>query len=106
MEEADSKVEQHRDALASEMFSLLRKESELAQYMLQLLKLQRAYHESALKNLEKVIPKLEQRIGMCICIFSFIISLQIMLHKVDCLWLCEPVLDENIYIFVLNYFEA
>lgn len=69
MEEADSKVEQHRDALASEMFSLLRKESELAQYMLQLLKLQRAYHESALKNLEKVIPMLEQRIGMYIYFF-------------------------------------
>lgn len=69
MEEADSKVEQHRDALASEMFSLLRKESELAQYMLQLLKLQRAYHESALKNLEKVIPKLEQRIGMYVYVF-------------------------------------
>ncbi|KAF2897952.1 hypothetical protein ILUMI_08227 [Ignelater luminosus] len=63
MEEADIKVEQHRDALAAEMFNLLRKESELAQYMLQLLKLQRAYHESALKNLEKVIPALEQKIG-------------------------------------------
>ncbi|XP_025831991.1 rho GTPase-activating protein 17-like [Agrilus planipennis] len=63
MEEADSKVEQHRDVLAAEMFNLLRKESELSQYILQLLKLQRAYHESALKNLEKVIPKLEQNIG-------------------------------------------
>lgn len=75
MEEADSKVEQHRDALASEMFNLLRKESELAQYMLQLLKLQRAYHESALKNLEKVIPKLEQRIGMYMYyVVSYIIT--------------------------------
>lgn len=63
MEEADFKVEQHRDLLAVEMFNLLRRESELAQYMLQLLKLQRAYHESALKNLEKMIPHLEQKIG-------------------------------------------
>ncbi|KAF5298980.1 hypothetical protein FQA39_LY11612 [Lamprigera yunnana] len=63
MEEADTKVEQHRDVLAAEMFTLLRRESEVAQYMLQLLKLQRAYHESALKSLEKVIPHLEQKIG-------------------------------------------
>uniref|UniRef100_A0A1Y1LRU6 Rho-GAP domain-containing protein n=1 Tax=Photinus pyralis TaxID=7054 RepID=A0A1Y1LRU6_PHOPY len=63
MEEADTKVEQHRDTLAVEMFSLLRKESEIAQHVLQLLKLQRAYHESALKSLEKIIPSLEQKIG-------------------------------------------
>lgn len=32
--------------------------------MLQILKLQRGYHESALKNLEKVIPELEKKIGL------------------------------------------
>lgn len=63
MEEADSKVEQCRDALAFEMFSLLAKENELASCILQLLKLQRGYHESALKTLENVIPQLEQTIG-------------------------------------------
>lgn len=63
MDEADTKVEQGRDVLAAEMFSLLRKENELSQYVLQLLKLQRGYHESALKNLEKVIPHLEKQIG-------------------------------------------
>lgn len=62
-EEAELKVDQSRDALAAEMFSMLRKENELSQYMLQILKLQRGYHESALKNLEKVIPELEKRIG-------------------------------------------
>lgn len=70
MEEAELKVEQNRDALASEMFSFLKKENELAQYMLQLLKLQRGYHESALKNLEKIIPELEKKIGNIY--FSFI----------------------------------
>lgn len=45
------------------MFNLIRKENELSQYMLQLLKLQRGYHESALKNLEKIIPELERKIG-------------------------------------------
>lgn len=64
LDEADTKVEQCRDVLAAEMFSLLKKENELSQYILQLLKLQRGYHESALKNLEKIIPELERRIGM------------------------------------------
>lgn len=63
LDEADTKVEQCRDVLAAEMFTLLKKENELSQYMLQLLKLQRGYHESALKNLEKIIPELEKRIG-------------------------------------------
>nr|CAI5834456.1 unnamed protein product [Callosobruchus analis] len=63
MEEADTKVEQSRDALAVEMFSVLAKENELSEYILQLLKLQRSYHESALKNLEMLIPFLEHKIG-------------------------------------------
>lgn len=46
------------------MFSLLKKESEFAQIMLQLVKLQRAYHESALHTLESIIPDLEKEIGL------------------------------------------
>lgn len=63
MEEADNKVEQSRDVLAIEMFNILSKENEFSEYILQLLKLQRGYHESALKNLETVIPQLEKKIG-------------------------------------------
>ncbi|CAG9770390.1 unnamed protein product [Ceutorhynchus assimilis] len=63
MEEAESKVEQSRDALAIEMYNLLGRENELSSYILQLLKLQRGYHESALKNLENIIPQLEKTIG-------------------------------------------
>lgn len=63
MEEAELKVEQCRDSLAAEMFSLLRRESDFAQYMLQLVKLQRAYHESAIHTLEQLIPELEKEIG-------------------------------------------
>lgn len=63
MEEADYKVEQSRDALAFEMFTLLSKENDLAGYMLQILKCQRAYHDCALKHLESVIPELEKQIG-------------------------------------------
>lgn len=63
MEEAEQKVEHCRDSLAAEMFSLLRRESDFAQYMLQLVKLQRAYHESALHALEQLIPELEKEIG-------------------------------------------
>lgn len=63
LEEADNKVEQSRDVLAMEMFNILSKENEFSEYILQLLKLQRGYHESALKNLETVIPQLEKKIG-------------------------------------------
>lgn len=63
MEEADYKVEQSRDALAYDMFTLLAKENELAGYLLQILKCQRAYHDSALKHLQEVIPQLEKQIG-------------------------------------------
>lgn len=63
LEEADVKVEQCRDVLAVEMFNLLAKENEFASYILQLLKLQRGYHESALNNLQSIIPMLEKKIG-------------------------------------------
>lgn len=64
MEEADTKVEQSRDALATEMFNILSRENEFAEYILQFLKLQRIYHENALKNLQTLIPQLEKKIGM------------------------------------------
>lgn len=63
MEEADTKVEQSRDALAIEMFNVLAKENEISEYILQMLKVQRSHHESALKNLQSVIPLLEKIIG-------------------------------------------
>ncbi|KAL3285307.1 hypothetical protein HHI36_019416 [Cryptolaemus montrouzieri] len=63
MEEADVKLEQCRDTVAMEMFNLLAKENEFASYILQLLKLQRGYHESALNNLQTIIPQLERKIG-------------------------------------------
>lgn len=62
MEEADIKVDQSRDILAVEMFSLLRRENEISSYLLQILKMQRSYHESALKTLADIIPKLEKHI--------------------------------------------
>lgn len=81
MEEADNKVEQSRDTLAYEMFSLLAKENDLAGYILQLLKCQRAYHDSALKQLQEVIPELEKRIGKLIILLWFILSA----HQLDAL---------------------
>lgn len=59
LEEAETKVEQCRDQLAAEMFQLMSKETELAQRIIQYVKLQRAYHESALHCLEELIPGLE-----------------------------------------------
>lgn len=59
LEEAETKVEQCRDHLAAEMFQLMSRETELAQTVIQYVKLQRAYHESALHCLEDLIPDLE-----------------------------------------------
>ncbi|KAJ9596527.1 hypothetical protein L9F63_012469, partial [Diploptera punctata] len=63
LEDAEQKVEQCRDALASEMFQLISREADLAQIVVQYAKLQRAYHESALKVLEERIPELENNIN-------------------------------------------
>ncbi|CAH0548046.1 unnamed protein product [Brassicogethes aeneus] len=63
MEEADQKVEQTRDILALEMFNVLSKESEMASCILQYLKLQRAYYDSAFNYLDSNIPELEKCIG-------------------------------------------
>ncbi|XP_011300723.1 rho GTPase-activating protein 44-like isoform X2 [Fopius arisanus] len=63
LEEAETKVEQCRDQLAAEMFQLMSRETELAQRIIQYVKLQRAYHESALFCLEDLIPGLESYIN-------------------------------------------
>ncbi|XP_020300532.1 rho GTPase-activating protein 44-like isoform X2 [Pseudomyrmex gracilis] len=63
LEDAETKVEQCRDQLAAEMFQLMSRETELAQTIIQYVKLQRAYHESALHCLEDLIPGLESYIN-------------------------------------------
>ena len=63
LEEAEAKVELCRDQLAAEMFQLMSRETELAQIIIQYVKLQRAYHESALHYLEDFIPGLESYIS-------------------------------------------
>ncbi|XP_043258797.1 rho GTPase-activating protein 44-like [Colletes gigas] len=63
LEEAEAKVEQCRDQLAAEMFQLMSRETELAHIIIQYVKLQRAYHESALHCLEELIPGLESYIN-------------------------------------------
>jgi hypothetical protein len=52
-----------QDMLASEMFQLISREADLAQTVVQYIKLQRAYHESALRILEETIPELEKSIS-------------------------------------------
>lgn len=77
MEEADTKVEQSRDALATEMYNILSRENEFAEYILQFLKCQRIYHENCLKSLQTLIPQLEKKIGMCLFIYTPIIDIMI-----------------------------
>lgn len=63
LEEAGNKVEAARDALAADMFALVAKEAQLAHTLLQYVKLQRAYHESALHSLADTVPELERFIS-------------------------------------------
>lgn len=56
-------MEAARDVLAVEMFALVKKEAQLAHNFLQYLKLQRAYHESALHFLHDTVPELERFIS-------------------------------------------
>ncbi|KAG6445873.1 hypothetical protein O3G_MSEX004155 [Manduca sexta] len=63
LEEAGTKVEAARDALAADMFALVAKEAQLAHTLLQYVKLQRAYHESALHSLQDTVPELERFIN-------------------------------------------
>jgi len=52
-----------QSTLATEMFQLISREAELAHTIVQYVKLQRAYHESALRILEEKIPELEKNIS-------------------------------------------
>ncbi|KAG7302810.1 hypothetical protein JYU34_012787 [Plutella xylostella] len=63
LEEAGARVEAARDALAADMFALVAKEAQLAHTLLQYVKLQRAYHESALHSLADTVPELERFIN-------------------------------------------
>lgn len=63
LEDAGNKVESARDALAADMFALVAKEAQLAHTLLQYVKLQRAYHESALHSLQDTVPELERVIS-------------------------------------------
>ncbi|XP_072932102.1 rho GTPase-activating protein 17-like [Epargyreus clarus] len=63
LEEAGIKVEAMRDVLAADMFALVAKEAQLAHTLLQYVKLQRAYHESALHSLQDTVPELERFIN-------------------------------------------
>ncbi|CAH0388088.1 unnamed protein product [Bemisia tabaci] len=67
LEDAEFKVEQCRDLLASEMFQLIAREAELAKTILEFVKIQKHYHETALATLDEMIPELENTIsGSCI----------------------------------------
>lgn len=68
LEETGNKVESARDALAADMYALVAKEGQLAHTLLQYVKLQRAYHESALHYLTDTVPELERFISKSILV--------------------------------------
>ncbi|XP_065347479.1 rho GTPase-activating protein 44-like isoform X2 [Cloeon dipterum] len=63
MEEAQSKVDQCRDLLATEMYQLISKEAEITKYIAEHINIQKAYHERALRYLEEATSVLEGDLG-------------------------------------------
>lgn len=59
LEEATAKMDAAHDNLASDMFTLITREAEIAHAFLRYIKLQRAYHEAALMMLEDTVPEIE-----------------------------------------------
>ncbi|GFY51721.1 rho GTPase-activating protein 44 [Trichonephila inaurata madagascariensis] len=62
LEDASQKVDQCRDTLATEMFSLISKEPQLAHLFVRFHQLQATYHRNALAALEANLPLLENLI--------------------------------------------
>ncbi|RWS28177.1 rho GTPase-activating protein 44-like protein, partial [Leptotrombidium deliense] len=60
LEESNTKVEQSKDSFASEVFSMLGRESELSNIYLQYLKVQLYYYKTVSAILETTIPNVEQ----------------------------------------------
>jgi len=52
--------------LASEIFQLISREAELSSVLMELIKHQRSYHQTALAILDEIVPELETVIGMFI----------------------------------------
>lgn len=52
--------------MASEIFQLISREAELSSVLMELIKHQRSYHQTALAILDEIVPELETVIGMFI----------------------------------------
>lgn len=59
LEDIELKVEQCKDSLASEIFQLISREAELSSVLIELIKHQRSYHQTALAVLDEIVPELE-----------------------------------------------
>lgn len=53
-----------QDSLASEIFQLISREAEFSSVLIELIKHQRSYHQTALAVLDEIVPELETVIGM------------------------------------------
>lgn len=63
LEEAEQKAEQSTDAYTAEMFSLIVKEADVANFILQYVQLQSVYHKSVLDTLSDIVIQLQRQIG-------------------------------------------
>lgn len=58
LEEAETKVEQCRDTLATEMYNMIARECEIAQIIVDYISIQKRQHEEALRHLNDSLPQL------------------------------------------------
>ncbi|XP_014681640.1 PREDICTED: rho GTPase-activating protein 44-like isoform X3 [Priapulus caudatus] len=63
-EEAQARVEQSKDNLATELYKLCSRQAEFGRLLVKSVELQREYHTRALKSLEDLMPKLQHWEGM------------------------------------------
>uniref|UniRef100_A0A8D8ZMI3 Rho GTPase-activating protein 17 n=1 Tax=Cacopsylla melanoneura TaxID=428564 RepID=A0A8D8ZMI3_9HEMI len=62
LEEAETKVEQCRDTLATEMYNMISREAEIARILVDYVHLQKKQHEEALCHLNETLPELFEMI--------------------------------------------
>lgn len=60
LEETAARVDAAQDSMATDMFTLVTREAEIAHTLLRYVKLQRAYHEATFMLLSSLVPEIER----------------------------------------------
>ncbi len=69
-EECENKLEKERDIWAAEMFELIAEEENMVSYVINYVKQQEIYYKTALKDIERVMRRMDELLSK----FSLLIS--------------------------------